>query len=54
LEAAAHRVDALTAVDGHNFLVHFRLARVTHRVFLVFFLDGFDFRATRCIFKVVL
>ena len=44
LEAAADRVDALAAVDGHDFLVHLRLARIAHRIFLVFLLNGFDFR----------
>ena len=45
LEAAAGRIDSFAAVDGHDFFVHFRFARIVQFVFFVAFLDGFDFRA---------
>ena len=43
--AAADGIDALAAVDGHYFFIHFRFARIVHFVFFVAVLDGFDFRA---------
>ncbi len=45
LEATAGRIDSFAAVDGHDFFVHFRFARIVHLVFFIAFLNGFNFRA---------
>jgi len=46
LEAAAPTGLILRCCYGHDFLVHLRLPRQSrNRVFFIFFLDGFDFRA---------